>query len=271
MVVDMRYFFSFIVAFLFLTQNSRGNELMPLNNIKYQKIVLEKIGSQLNQLSFSHVFQYPNKDFEILFNQSPDSKVLLFGYGSLMNKQSASCNIKSEAIATMEPAIAFGVKRIFNYQAKKTDHWGLDLDRKEKAMLNLVPSWDIKSAINGVVIEIDQEDLASLIKREVGYDLVPILVASWNSIIGEDPHIDIKVAYTFVAPHEAREGVLYTSTQYYPVTNYLLAVQEGAYDYGSLFFDFWNTTTFLADGKTTIKDWDTKTFTGILCSKNAIS
>lgn len=266
----MRHLVSILAMFAFLFPILEGKEPAPLCEGDYQHSLLEQVGKSQGELSKYPTFQYPNKGFEKIFEFCPESKILLFGYGSLINKKSASRNVKAEALESMQPAIAFGVKRMFNYQAKKTDHWGTDLDHKEKAMLNLAAAWNMKSMVNGVVMEIDREDLASLISREQGYDLVPILIASWNEVIAKDPEVEIKVAYTFVSPYEAREGVLYTSTQYYPVTNYLIAVQEGASEYGLNFVDFWNATTYLADGKTTVLDWDKKTFTGILCTKQII-
>src|SRR5262249_27873324 len=146
-------------------------------------------------------FSFPNQNYHSLLEFYPESKILLFGYGSLINKESAKRNVKPQAVESMQPAVAFGVKRVFNYQAKKTDHWGNNQNRKEKAMLNLIPAWDLKSSVNGVMMEIDAEDLASLITREKGYDLVPILTASWEDLIAENPKIEIKVAYTFVAPN----------------------------------------------------------------------
>jgi hypothetical protein len=120
---------------------------------------------------------------------------------------------------------------------------------------------------NGVVMEVSMEDLMQLIKRETGYDLVPLVVADWNDAIAENPHVKISIVYTFLAPDELRNGVDYTQTRYYPVRGYLHAVQKGASAFGQKFLNFWNTTTYLSDGTTPITHWDEKTFSGILDTK----
>lgn len=233
----------------------------------FHQSVLKKIGERLPELVNYPALKYPNKDYTDVLERFPQDKILVFGYGSLMNKQSAARSIKQDAIDSMHPAIAFGVKRIFNYQATKTDHWGSNQDAKEKAMLNLTSSFDQSSMANGLLMQVDKQDLMNLIKRETGYDLVPILVVSWNDVINRNPNLEVQIAYTFVAVEELREHIDYTSTEFYPVRGYLKAVQEGAAAYGEDFYKFWNTTTFLADGTTTVERWDKETFKGILCTK----
>lgn len=232
----------------------------------YQKHLLKKVGDKLPELVTHPFYLYPNAGFESIPDLYPNGKVLVFGYGSLMNKQSASRTVKPEALETMHPVIAFGVKRIFNYKATKTDHWGSDQDRKEKAMLNIVQTLNIGSIANGVALEVDLEDFKRLVEREVGYDLVPILVTSWNDAMNNNPHLEIRIAYTFVANHELRNHIDYTSTKYYPVRGYLNAIQDTAKGYGPEFSKMWNLTTYLADGTTCVNEWDKTTFLGILCT-----
>jgi len=232
------------------------------------KPVLEKVGEKMPELATYPHLKYPNGCHEDLLKFYPDGKVRIFGYGSLMNKESAAKNMKPEAVASMQPVVAFGVKRIFNYQATKTDHWGPGQDRKEKAMLNLFPSFNIGSIANGVTIEVDAEDLSSLVKRERGYDLVPIIVGNWNDIKDQNPEMEMQIAYTFVVASELRKNIAYSSTEFYPVRGYLHAIQDGAKSFGKEFREVWNATTYLADGTTTIDNWDEETFRGILCTKD---
>lgn len=133
-------------------------------------------------------------------------------------------------------------------------------------MLNLTQTLNIASIANGVTIEVDSEDFSKLVERETGYDLVPILVASWDDITNKDPQLKVKVAYTFVASGELRKHVNYTSTKYYPVRGYLHSIQDTSQTYGEKFARMWNITTYLADGTTTVDDWDSLTFKGILCT-----
>lgn len=238
-------------------------------SLEYQTLLTEKLSKQVPALAGFPSLQYPNKGLEQLPPLFPDQKVTLFGYGSLMNKQSASRSISSENLATMKPVVAFGLQRVFNYKAKKTDHWGAGQDKLEKAMLNLTPTTSYKDVINGVSIEVNAGDLPELVKREVGYDLVPILIADWSEISKENPSVQIKVAYTFIAAPGLRDHIEYTSTHFYPVRGYMRATQEGALEYGKDFLEFWNHSTFLADGLTEVREWDQRTFTGILCSDHS--
>lgn len=232
----------------------------------YQKLILRQVAEKLPCLVTFPFYTYPNAGFEVIPNYFQDGKVLVFGYGSLMNKISAGRSVKEEALDSMHPSVAFGVKRIFNYKATVTRHWGNDQHEKEKAMLNLAQTLNIASVANGVTIKVDLEDFVKLVDRETGYDLVPILVTSWDDILTQNPHFNIQVAYTFVASHELRNHIKYTSTGYYPVRGYLHAVQDASLAYGEEFARMWNATTYLADGTTSVDDWDEFTFMGILCT-----
>jgi cation transport regulator ChaC len=253
--------FSFVV-------NADNLRCYLLNNQeKEQQKVLNEAASHMPELASYPHLTYPNEEVHLILNRFPEGKVLIFGYGSLINPTSAAKNMKPEAVESMKPVVAFGVKRIFNYRASKTSHWGEDQNVKEKAMLNLHASFNLSSMANGVMIEVDEADLKSLIQRETGYDLVPVMVADWQDV-KENKGADTRffIAYTFVVPHELRDNKAYTSTGFYPVRGYMHAIQEGAERYGEDFKEFWNATTYLADGTTTINDWDEKTFKDILCS-----
>lgn len=232
----------------------------------FEKLLLKRVAEKLPCLVMHPFFTYPNENVESVLSHFPNGKIRVFGYGSLMNKISAGRSLKSSAVESMHPSIAFGVKRVFNYKATVTKHWGADQNKKEKAMLNLVQTLNIASVANGVTIEVDIEDFKRLVDRETGYDLVPILVAPWDDIRTQNPNIDVQVAYTFVAAHELRDNIDYTSTEYYPVRGYLHAVQDASTAYGDEFARMWNSTTYLADGTTSINDWDEETFSGILCT-----
>lgn len=230
----------------------------------YENLLMKKVGAKLPELVAFPFFQYPNDSYRSLVEHSPSGKVLIFGYGSLINKESAARSVNAAAIASMTLAIAFGVKRLFNVKVSDPSRWGKNQNQKERAMLNLAQTLNIAAMANGVVFEVDATDLGRLVSREIGYDLVPILVASWNDVLAQSPEIKIRVAYTFVAASELRNNTAYTSTEYYPVLGYLHAIQEATQAYGPEFAAFWNATTYLADGTTSIDDWDQVTFHGIL-------
>ena len=240
---------------------------MGLWSDAYEQQLLKKAGEMAPNLATYPSLQYPNRGYEKILEKYENQKVLLFGYGSLMNKESASRSLKPEAVESMVPVVAFGVKRIFNYKASKTDQWGRDLNPLEKAMLNLIPTTTYKSIANGVMIEVDQEDFMRLVQREVGYDLMPILVADWDSVIAENPCVKMQVAYTFIVPDEIRNGVDYTQTKYYPVRGYLHASEDGASVFGKAFLKLFDYTSFLANGTTRVNQWDQKDFETLLKSR----
>ena len=244
-----------------------NNDSPAYRDKAYEQVLLKTVAIKLPELVTFPFFQYPNEGHQTLVNHFPSGKVLIFGYGSLMNKVSAARSMKAEATESMAPAIAFGVKRLFNYKVKDASRWGAEQHHKERAMLNLAQTLNIGSMANGVVVEIDGEDLSKLVSREVGYDLVPILVVPWADVVNQNPDLEVRIAYTFVAVNELRNNTAYTSTEYYPVLGYLQAVQEASQEYGPEFAAFWNATTYLANGTTLIEGWDKVTFKGILCTQ----
>lgn len=222
----------------------------------YQNTLMEKVGKEVPSLSTYPSTKYPNKDYASLLDQYPNKKVLLFGYGSLMNPGSARKSVSKNAVRSTRSVVAFGFKRIFNYKPGDLSKWGSDVEKNEGAMLNIDPKTTYNHIINGVVMEVNLKDLKALVQREIGYDLVPMLVADWNKVLSEDSSVQIEKAYTFLVPDELRGGKSYTETHSYPLRKYLYIVQEGASLFGTQFLDYWNATTYLSDGTTSIQNWD---------------
>jgi hypothetical protein len=256
----------YFITFILLNLSLHANEKTPWSH-DYQNKLIEKVAQKVVTLSTYPSLEYPNHGADQILKKYPDKKVLLFGYGSLINADSAARSVSPEAVQSMRPVIAFGFKRIFNYKAGNVSRWGANLPQNEKAMLNIEPTTTYNPIINGIVMEVSPSDLAQLIERETGYDLAPALVADWNEVISENPNVSIQVAYTFLVPDELRQGVDYTQTRYYPVLGYMHAVQEGSAVFGTKFLDYWNATTYLSDGTTSITKWDGNTFSGILDTK----
>lgn len=254
-------FFSLFISMLFFS--SPLLSISPPWSSQYEDQLVLAVANKSVLLDDFSSFRYPHASAKEIVSHFPSGKVPIFGYGSLLNIDSASRSLSPEILQTMEPAVAFGLKRLFTYHAEKTSHWGSDQNSLEKAMLNVAYANNYEKMINGAIIEVGEADLASLIQREVGYDLVPILVANWDDALAENPHIAIKIAYTFLSPYEVREGKVYASYCYYPVRGYLHASQQGAMRFGQEFFDFWNQTTYLGDGVTPIQSWQEDNFADI--------
>lgn len=54
------------------------------------------------------------------------SRLMLVGYGSLMNARSAAGTNHSDIVATRFPVIAFGIRRLFNYLFQRKPPMQLD-------------------------------------------------------------------------------------------------------------------------------------------------
>lgn len=225
-------------------------------------MLIQRVSQQILLLSTYPALNCSNEDPQKIFNQFPE-KIPIFGYGALINPKAIAKTLGSEAVH-LKPAAAFGLKRIFNKTGGSAARPELNLKVNERAFLNVEPTTTYHSVINGVLIEVSRVELIKLIQREKGYDLTPILVVDWNDITSCNPDPRIQVAYTFYVPHGLRNGINYTHTKYYPIRFYLHSVQEGAAAFGQAFLDFWNDTTYMADGTTLIKDWDQQTFSGLL-------
>lgn len=230
---------------------------------EYQALLIEKLSQKVPLFSTYPALKYPNAEVQKILDKYP-GKIPIFGYGSLMNPTSASRSISPEAVQSMRPVVAFRLKRIFNKDAGDVTKRRPDLKENERAFLNVEPTTTYGSVINGVVLEATPSDLAQLIQRERGYDLVPILVVDWGDIMARKPSPHIQIAYTFITPPELRQGVNYIRTTCYPIRFYLRLVQEGAATYGDDFLNFWNASTYMGDGTTLITHWDQQAFTGIL-------
>lgn len=229
----------------------------------YQTHLVKEFSKRIPRLSTYPTFLYPNEEYTEIIDKYPEDQILIFGYGSLMNKASAKRSLNQEAIDSMKPVVALGFKRIFNYNVGQTTRWGPIKDN-ERAMLNIQATPRYNQITNGVLIKVNAKDLENLVIRETGYDLIPILVADWNDVVNEKADIKFYIAYTFLVPDELRNGIDYTQTSFYPVRGYLRASENGAAAYGQKFLNVWREHTYLSDGTTKISDWDQETFEGIL-------
>lgn len=213
-------------------------------------------------LSNSTGKKYPisEDDLQELYNQANSDKVYFFAYSSLIDRESSAAKaISPEGLATHTPAIAFGIQRTFNREMapEVAANFG-DLKKpNDVAILNVFEKKNHKklstqeAIVNGVLLHLSASDLHILAKREVGYDLIPVLVARWNEAV--DPLNDepeIFLAYTFRAPDYQGEGTRFTSYAINPIPGYVNYLQKGLKEMGTDFEAMWWATTYLADKKT---------------------
>ncbi len=167
----------------------------------------------------------------------------LFGYGSLINQKSANSTLTDETLETFRPAIAFGVQRRFDYDPG-LERYGPPPTPEERAMLNLHYTGHMNDIVNGVVVDMSKEDLIALSEREIGYDLIPVIVVNWDDAL-ESNKPTLYTAYTFSAPSHINPHLL-------PRPDYYKRVVNGARTYGDEYLELWYNTTYLGDGKTPV-------------------
>jgi hypothetical protein len=228
----------------------------PWSDEQHEQLVYHASETWTSQIFNYPVLQYPIQEPETLYSQHNQDTIPIFSYGSLLNKESAARTLSEKAMATHQSAVSFGSKRVFDRHVPTTIRWG-PLERpNDTAMLNLNQTNDLSEVVNGVVIEVDINDLKNLLFREEGYDLVPVVVTYWDDAMDPSKAPRFFIAYTFQASDESREGIHYTNQYINPVPGYALASKSGAEQYGELFLDLWVSSTYLADKETPFAVWE---------------
>lgn len=201
---------------------------------------------------------YPisEEDLYTLLEENENAIIPFFAYSSMIDKNAAAVKaISQEGANTHTPAIAFGIQRTFDRQLPESTvkgGFGELLRSNDLAILNAFEKED--AVINGVVFHLPVKDLLVLTKREVGYDLIPVLVMNWEDAAYEKGESSIFLAYTFLSPEVTIDVTEYTSNHVNPVPGYVHYLQKGLDAQGEDFKAMWWATTFLADKKTPIKE-----------------
>lgn len=195
-------------------------------------------------------YPYPWDTLEGDLANQERSRLFLLGYGSLTNRTSAGHTLRD---VMGVPAVAFGVRRIFNYLIPKSNtRYGRSANPEERAALNVVPTGRAEDMVNGVLIEVPPLDVTALRGREIGYDLIPVACIRWHE--REEPPF---LGHILHCPDEPRQGKVRTAADIMPHRGYYRVCREGAAEVGAPFLDFWLATTYLADGTTLARQWET--------------
>jgi hypothetical protein len=128
-----------------------------------------------------------------------------------------------------------------------------------RAALNVRATGSIDDMVNGILIEIVIDEVEAVRGREVGYDLVPVATINWNK-----PEDLPFIAYILRCPDEPYGGRHFTSESIAPHKHYYQICRSGAREFGKDFLSLWLSTTYLADGKTPVSDWEVNEFAGKL-------
>lgn len=197
---------------------------------------------------------YPWEGLAAELRKTEVGALRLLAYGSLMNPESANSTLSK--FKPGRPIISFGVRRVFDYKIPPDNsRYGPIRNAREAAALNVLATFEVDDLMNGVLLEIDPADVASVRAREVGYDLIPIL-CSFLDLSGLQPF----VAWTLRCPKVSADGIRRTDTSLLPHRNYYRVCREAAAARGDEFLRFWLETTFLADGCTSVRTWESAAF-----------
>jgi hypothetical protein len=209
-------------------------------------------------------FEYPfDEKLKRYLDELDQETIPIFSYGSLLNYESAQRSVSEQTLETMEPAVGFGLKRVFNRDVDISGSNKYNQDHpKERGMLNVDYTESFSDLINGVIMNITKEEIENICIREEGYDLVPIFNIHWDILTDEKiqnyQEAHISTSYTFYAPPEKRQGEIPVDESIFPIKQYYKLVKDGAKRYGDEFLDLWVDTTFLADKETNVKEWEEK-------------
>jgi hypothetical protein len=231
------------------------------NQAKLDHFATAALAAQQELLPGVATYYYPfSLPLRAALERSDRSTVPIMAYGSLMSPQSAKRTLRPAAVSSMRPVIAFGLRRIFNYYSPKSAQFGEAASLAETGMLNTELSYSTHDVVNGVVLEVAREDLLDLCRREVGYDLVPVVAVDWHQALATDcGHLPpFFVVYVLRAPEEPRRGKSYTRENIFPFPAYYDVVRQSAASYGPQFLSLYLNTTYLAGGKTTLREWETE-------------
>lgn len=180
---------------------------------------------------------------------------LLIGFGSLVNKYvSYQPNINI-------PGIVFGVKRIYNMRHPDAQSSKIGMPARghdeEQLRLNTLLTQDKHDMANGLLLafKVGTEEYAHLKNRERMYRLAPVKVALYRSLL--ERRVIFKDAYILSGGPDTRgheqtvEGdphIIYNSL----TMDGFKSIQDQGYPG---FLPFFLDTTYLSDGKTTIREW----------------
>lgn len=218
-----------------------------------QTRVLEQ---ELEQARRQPSYQYPWKGLEEHLGRVAGSHIPFVGYGSMLNSESAARTFSTASMRSGQPVIAFGGRRIFNYEMRSDGgRYGPPSGALALAALNVRLTGKIDESVNGVLLEILVRDVSALRAREVGYDLEPVACLRWDEL--EKPPL---LAYILQAPDEPRAGKRHTNDSLEPHREYYRVCRSGAREFGELFLRFWLSTTYLADGVTPVGNWEAAEF-----------
>jgi hypothetical protein len=226
--------------------------MLEVPGLRIESTTVESVSKMLADLRAEPSYTYPWDSLERDIEERGETAIPVIGYGSLINSDSAIRTLTEISMATSRPAVAFGIRRIFNYEMPETtDRYGPPTDPKENAALNAFPTGRVEDVINGICISVTLADIPAFRRREVGYDLVRVPCIEW-----EAPDRPPFAAYVLCLP----EGSPRMNDSLLPHRRYYLVCRGGAAQVGDDYLRLWLATTRLADDATPVGEWESSAF-----------
>jgi hypothetical protein len=214
--------------------------------------IMRRLTEYLASIS-TEAYGYPWDGLEDVVATFPDHRLLLIGYGSLLNEDSAAKTIKTRPAGGYPPVLALGARRVFNYliPAAKLKAHGGSFGPRERAALNVDYTQSPANALNGRLITVSAADIPPLRAREFGYDLRPVACLPWN-----DKDAEPFAAFVLVAAKPAQNGRQVLDDTALPNPPYYRVCRKGGRAVSEAFLQLYLQTTYLADRKTTLVEWE---------------
>nr|WP_299384465.1 NB-ARC domain-containing protein [Allomuricauda sp.] len=241
----------------FGVQNAKPNPPSTIYNLpmeaNFAHGLLDAIQARFEFPSYG----YPWFNLEESLEEQGKKSILLFGYGSLLNKISAKETLNDTSVNQYRPSIAFGIKRLLDYNmpddVRARSLYKNSTGPKELGLFNTRYTGSITDNINGAIIEIPIEEVKNLRAREIGYDLRPVICIDWPYNPDNPEFIH---AYALGCSGRTWEGKPLTDHTLLPHRDYLELCRKGAEGLGDGFLRHFLQTSFLADGTTTVEAWE---------------
>ena len=226
--------------------------MLNLPGLSLDDNATESIKRAMTELAHISAYRYPWTSLETDLQNKKWESLPVLGYGSLVNPDSAMFTLGKETLSTSTPAVAFGVRRVFDYRMTKiVERYGPPRSERQNAALNIRPTGSFQDVVNGVRMEIAVTEIEAFRQREFGYDLLPVPCLDWEALDQKPTHV-----YVLCCPPEFGDVGKIGASELLPHARYYDVCREGAARFGLDFLRLWLASTYLADNTTLVGDWE---------------
>jgi hypothetical protein len=223
-----------------------------LASFGFPSLIMRRLTEYLASIA-TEGYHYPWDRLEDAIDTFADRRLLLVGYGSLLNEDSAAKTFKARPAGGNPPVLALGARRVFNYviPVAKLKAYGGTFRPREHAALNVDYTQSEANAVNGRLFSVPAADIPPLRAREFGYDLRPVACLPWN-----DQNAKPFTAFVLVAVKPAQNGRQVLDDEALPHPPYYRVCRKGVRAVSEAFLQLYLQTTYLADRTTTLVEWE---------------